>query len=337
MRIRSQVLAAYAPPARSPFALNSIRLVVRWGVAAGLALVFLFVGLRPAVLASVPGETLYPLKQAVEQVELQFAPSAQDRAFVHLAHAERRAQEALTLVERGQLASGIMTDALDELITAAEIARTDTNIGSNVILQLEARTVQVNTLVIAVLTLADQSDQIPQESVTDLAQRIQATQTSGDLLLPAAATPTPLPSNTPTPTAEPSAAASPTLTPMALSPTVTQQLPEATPEASDGPATIVIEGPVEAISVNIITVFSTHIRVDPASPVLREIRIGDTVRVEGTSVMEGDVLVIVAIHITLVEVIVAPDGAPPASSSDDLPPNCKITGMGHIKCTKKSK
>jgi hypothetical protein len=53
--------------------------------------------------------------------------------------------------------------------------------------------------------------------------------------------------------------------------------------------------------------------------------------------MEGDVLVIVAIHITLVEVIVAPDEAPPASSSDDLPPNCKITGMGHIKCTKKSK
>jgi hypothetical protein len=47
-------------------------------------------------------------------------------------------------------------------------------------------------------------------------------------------------------------------------------------------------------------------------------------------------MVIVAIHITLVEVIVAPGGEPPPPGSGGLPSNCKITKRGHIKCTKKS-
>ncbi len=140
-------------------------------------------------------------------------------------------------------------------------------------------------------------------------------------------------------------------------PEVTQEVETPAPDVTVAPTTeptmvstvdpngvpiIVIEGPVQAINVTSITIFDIDIEVDPASTVLTEIRIGDTVRVEGESSFEGDTIVIVAVNITIVQttlvivqnVNVNVGGAVYIPS---LPPSCKRTKKGKVTCKKKSK
>ena len=81
------------------------------------------------------------------------------------------------------------------------------------------------------------------------------------------------PSMTPTLTATPDPLASPTATPI-------------TPDDDD--VVIVIEGPVMAIQINIITIYDIDIAVAPNDPVLTVIQIGDIVRVEGILYSPGD-------------------------------------------------
>jgi hypothetical protein len=72
--------------------------------------------------------------------------------------------------------------------------------------------------------------------------------------------------------------------------------------------------------------------------VLSRIRIGDTVHVEGNLAQDSGALIIVAVNITIVNGTIVNGaiipGAPPSSPS--LPPNCKISKNGHIKCSKKA-
>lgn len=61
---------------------------------------------------------------------------------------------------------------------------------------------------------------------------------------------------------------------------------EATPEATAAPGStvaiiIVIEGPVEEVNINIITIFGIDIEVDADDPALTVIQIGDILRIEG--------------------------------------------------------
>lgn len=62
--------------------------------------------------------------------------------------------------------------------------------------------------------------------------------------------------------------------------------PEMTPEVTmepdeDGDIIIVIEGPVQSININIITIYNINIVLQPDEPLLTVIRIGDIIRVEG--------------------------------------------------------
>lgn len=100
--------------------------------------------------------------------------------------------------------------------------------------------------------------------------------------------------------------------------------PEATPDpgADDDtpPVIIVIEGPVTAININIITIFSINIVVDASDPILTVIQIGDIVRVVGEIDDDDDdllistggsiTIVIVAITVVIinVEVYISNDG-----------------------------
>lgn len=129
----------------------------------------------------------------------------------------------------------------------------------------------------------------------------------------------------------------------------TTEEPEMTAEPSPSPVIvditggvpiIVIEGPVQAINVTSITIFDIDIEVNPADAVLTQIRIGDTVRVEGESSFEGNTIVIVAVNITIVQttLIVIQNYTPgviyvPAA----LPPNCKRKKSGKITCKKNTK
>ncbi len=82
-------------------------------------------------------------------------------------------------------------------------------------------------------------------------------------------------SSTPTPTlmATPDPLASPTATPI-------------TPDDDD--VIVVIEGPVTAIQINVITIYNINIAVAPNDPMLTVIQIGDIVRVEGFLYNRGD-------------------------------------------------
>ena len=98
--------------------------------------------------------------------------------------------------------------------------------------------------------------------------------------------------------------------------------PEVTPEVTEEPnddddgtgIIIVIEGPVESINVNIITIYSIQIELDDDDPVLTVIQIGDVIRVEGELHDDDDdgdtTIVLIAVNITFIniEVYINDDG-----------------------------
>jgi hypothetical protein len=112
-------------------------------------------------------------------------------------------------------------------------------------------------------------------------------------LLPATLTPTPaLPA---------------TVTPQVTATPMPEATPEATPESTaqpGAPVIIVIEGPVQAINVNIITIYNINIQLADNDPNLKIIQVGDIVRIEGTpqgSVVTGNIT-IVAITVVVINV-----------------------------------
>lgn len=88
-------------------------------------------------------------------------------------------------------------------------------------------------------------------------------------------------------------------------------------EQTEGPVTIIIEGPVQAININIITIYNIDIEVDTNDPILLEIEIGDIIRVEGSSVSTGDTIVIVAINIVIINIDVDDGGVIIDDDDDD--------------------
>ena len=136
------------------------------------------------------------------------------------------------------------------------------------------------------------------------------------------ATPTPLPAEATadiTPTETTSNAVTPTPT---ISPVIINNAP-----------IIVIEGAVESININSITIFDIDIQVEPSDPILTEIRIGDIVRIEGQSSLENNIIVIVAVNITIIETTVIIINEPGVVYVPvGLPSNCKRTKKGKVTC-----
>jgi uncharacterized repeat protein (TIGR01451 family) len=128
---------------------------------------------------------------------------------------------------------------------------------------------------------------------------------------------------------------------------------------------VVIEGPVDGINGNIITIYGVDFELDPNDPRLTVLQIGDILRIEGID--DGTILIIILIDFTNIEVfiqdgIIWRDGGncsnPPPSwapalgwrgrcetggggvivtGGGGLPPGCKYTGFGNnnirIKCS----
>lgn len=113
--------------------------------------------------------------------------------------------------------------------------------------------------------------------------------------IPATLTPTPIVTSTLTPAI--------TTTPEAT----LEVTPEATPESTAQPGTpviIVIEGPVQAINVNIITIYNINIQLADNDPNLKIIQVGDIVHIEGSpqgSVVTGNITII-AITVVVINV-----------------------------------
>jgi hypothetical protein len=101
-------------------------------------------------------------------------------------------------------------------------------------------------------------------------------------------------------------------------------------DGSENDPVIVIEGPVQSININIITIFNIDIEIDPADPILTELHIGDYVRIAGDTHFEGGTVVVIAVNVVIVNVVIVIDGG-------WLPSNCKRTKKGKITCKRSHK
>jgi hypothetical protein len=124
------------------------------------------------------------------------------------------------------------------------------------------------------------------------------------------------------PTFQPTAGPLPTTAPVAET-----QPPATAVRATPSEALVVVEGPVQKINNDIITVFDMDIRVDTTDPTLTLVQIGKTIRVEGYLDSDSQTPIIIAVTVSVVNNTLA--------VSPSLPPGCKVSKNGHIKCSKK--
>lgn len=124
---------------------------------------------------------------------------------------------------------------------------------------------------------------------------------------------------------------------------VTEDVSAASPtaQASDLSETahIIIEGSIQSMGIDSIQIFDTEIQVDPANPILMEIRIGDTIRVEGDISIEDNLIMIVAINITVINSTIIEVQSPTTNQptgGGGLPSNCRRTPKGKVTCRGRS-
>jgi hypothetical protein len=112
-----------------------------------------------------------------------------------------------------------------------------------------------------------------------------------------------------------------TPTPTATPETTPEATPEATPAVTPTPGglpiTIVIEGPVQAININIITIYNINIQIDPNDPILQIIQIGDIVHIEGNTEDLNGTIIVIAINIVIINVDINPDTGEVFHNNDD--------------------
>lgn len=99
----------------------------------------------------------------------------------------------------------------------------------------------------------------------------------------------------------------------------TKATEQATPDDDDddfGDVDIVIEGPVTAININIITIYDFDIQLRQDDDVLKGLKIGDLLRVEGNFQRDGATVIVVAVNVAIVNIEVNVNsgggGSPPA-------------------------
>jgi hypothetical protein len=129
----------------------------------------------------------------------------------------------------------------------------------------------------------------------------------------------------------------PEVTPEATVEATLEVTPEATTEPDeDLPVTIVIEGPVDAININIITIYNINIQLNPDDPNLNIIQVGDIVHVDGDTEQSGNTIIIIAINIVIVNVDINTDNGQVyrddgANCSNPPPPWAPAHGW-HRRC-----
>lgn len=270
--------------------------VLKWAAAIVLIFLVMLGGVSGAALAANPGDILYPVKQVVEDVELVLATSQQGKAKIHLIHAERRINEALTLLNRGEFDARLFNESLAAMKAAATIAD-KAGVTGDALAELENRTMHVNLLIDNILTQAESSNFVSSAELNAVVGQVNAARDSGQMLYTPVTTPAPVTPDV-VATAPPSATFTPTITPTSTrtpTPTVTLT-PTAMGTATDIPAEpteppiLVIEGPVSAIDGNLVTIYGMQIELDADDLRLNLLRVGDTLRVTTTEADDGETI-----------------------------------------------
>ncbi len=115
--------------------------------------------------------------------------------------------------------------------------------------------------------------------------------------------------------------------------------------ATSLPVTIIIEGPVQIINANIVTIYDIDIEINADDPILNVIQIGDFIRVEGDTRLDDDQqsLIVIAIFVVVVDVDVVinvdgdvwrdngdcSNGPPPWAPANGWRRRCEGGGRGH--------
>ncbi|TVR22020.1 MAG: SH3 domain-containing protein [Anaerolineaceae bacterium] len=143
---------------------------------------------------SLPGEPLYTVKRAVERVERGGAIWTGNMVGVRLNHAETRAREAVTLINRDQFRAAILRDAIDDLTAVAILitadAPRDSIVIGNTMLTITAppdvilRTTQVNALLDYVVVEAQERALAEPEQIREVARTLSNARESGSIFVP---------------------------------------------------------------------------------------------------------------------------------------------------------
>jgi hypothetical protein len=106
---------------------------------------------------------------------------------------------------------------------------------------------------------------------------------------------------------------------------VVSNIPSETIVSTGSTATVNLDGPIEAINGNVITVNQVPVQIDPADPILQTLQVGNFVSVQGNFVGSGSTIVLVVVNITIVNNVLVETG-----------PFCWYhdtgMGMGHWHC-----
>lgn len=263
--------------------------LLRWAVAAAIILVLLLVPTAQVTLASVPGDVLYPAKKLIETIETTLATTPETQAALLVQHAQRRSDEAAVLFGRGQWNADLIRAAYENIGQAASIVSMKPGFDSNLKNTLQLQTLAINSAMNNLLIVASQPGQPLAATVAPLMTEIAPTQNSDMLLLPSTAAPSPAltetasPAFTDTATAVPATETTPTLAPSSTALPTATQLPTIVPPTPTATTIVnlIIEGPVEAINGNIVTIYGFDVTFDPNDPILLVLQIGDWILVNG--------------------------------------------------------
>ena len=155
--------------------------VLRWASIAAVVVLVALGGVTRAALASVPGDAFYPVKGVVEDVELALAFSPESEANVYLTHAERRVEEAQTLLGRGAFDTDLVDDALAALASSAQVAQTNGVAQQD---KLGQRSLAIATLLDGILTQAATNPNVSPTALARAQERVANAYSAGHLLLP---------------------------------------------------------------------------------------------------------------------------------------------------------
>ena len=153
-RAIEQQLLNRAVHARPPFAepKPQSRRSLRWRFSLSLAIVLVLVlgaaGTVTASTASLPGETLYPVKRVAEQVSLSFASNF-DQAALHVEFAQRRIDEFNALSIHDDIRPELMSEASQEIALAMQATAALPNEEQQVMLEAVIRVADAHLAVSA--------------------------------------------------------------------------------------------------------------------------------------------------------------------------------------------
>jgi len=105
---------------------------------------------------------------------------------------------------------------------------------------------------------------------------------------------------------------------------VVSNIPSTAVVASNVGATVSLDGPVEAIDGNLVTINGIHVQLDPANPILRTLQVGNFVSVQGNFQGSGAAIVLIVVNFTVINNVTT------------IESNCWYhdtgMGMGHWHC-----